>query len=222
MLRKTDNDYKLIRVVIVEDNNYIREGWTTILDSDPEICILNSYESCEEALEDGEFRNSDILLLDINLPGMQGTEGIVKFLDQNSALSVIMATVFEDNHHVFEALENGAIGYLMKKVTPDELIRAVKDANEGGSPMSPNIARKIISSLQAKSQSSKEYRLNDREKEILQLLGEGKSYSAIAKKIFLSVDGVGYHIRNIYRKLQVNGKSQAIAKGVSEGLIELG
>lgn len=212
----------MIRVIIIEDNQYMREGWATILDSDPDICILNAYESCEKALESGDFEYSDILLLDIGLPGMKGTEGVVRFLERNPRLSVIMATILEDNEHIFEALENGAIGYLMKKVTPDELIEAVKDADGGGSPMSPNIARKIILSLQAKSKASKTYQLNERESEILQLLGEGNSYSAIARKIFLSVDGVGYHIRKIYRKLQVNGKSQAIAKGVNEGLIELG
>lgn len=212
----------LIRVIIVEDNSYMREGWATILDSDPDICVSGTYDSCEKALEKRDVEYADILLLDIGLPGMQGTEGIIKFLGQNPELSIIMATIFEDSEHVFKAIENGAVGYLMKKVTPDELIRAVKEADGGGSPMSPNIARKIISSLQSKSQIVKEYGLSEREHEILQLLGEGKSYLAIAKKIFLSVDGVGYHIRNIYRKLQVNGKSQAIAKGVAEGLIQLG
>lgn len=212
---------RLIRVIIVEDNDYIREGWSTILDSDPEICVLGAFESFELAWESGEYLKSDIVLLDIGLPGLQGTDAVLEFLNEKPGLAIIMATVFEDNEHVFQSIENGAVGYLMKKVSPDELIKAMKDAYVGGSPMSPNIARKVIELMHSKSKAGDKYSLNDRESEILQLLGEGNSYSAIAKKIFLSVDGVGYHIRNIYRKLQVNGKSQAIAKGVSEGLINL-
>ncbi len=215
------NREKLIRVVIVEDNNYMREGWSTVLDSDSEICVINTYNCCEDALESGSYQNADIMILDIGLPGMSGTEGVVKFLDQTPTLAVVMATILEDNKNVFAALQNGAVGYLMKNVTPDELIQAVKDAYSGGSPMSPNIARKVISSLQTKSGFIKKYELNEREAVILQLLGEGKSYSAIAKEVYLSVDGVGYHIRNIYRKLQVRKKSQAIAKGVAAGLITL-
>lgn len=215
------NQNKLIRVIIVEDNQYIREGWATILDSDIEICVLDSFESFEDAYKSGEHLKADIILLDIGLPGMQGTEAVVEFLNDKPSLSIIIATVFEDDDHVFESIENGAVGYLMKKVTPDELVRAIKDAYEGGSPMSPNIARKVIGLLRSKSNATEKYSLNERESEILQLLGEGKSYAAIAKEIYLSVDGVGYHIRNIYRKLQVKGKSQAIAKGVSEGLIDL-
>lgn len=212
---------RLIRVVIVEDNHYIREGWSTILDTDSEICVLDSFESFEDAYKSGEYLNADIILLDIGLPGMQGTEAVIEFLSQKPDLSIIMATVFEDDDHVFESIENGAVGYLMKKVTPDELVQAIKDAHEGGSPMSPNIARKVIGFLHSKSNVAEKYSLNERESEILQLLGEGKSYAAIANRIYLSVDGVGYHIRNIYRKLQVSGKSQAVAKGVSEGLINL-
>lgn len=212
---------RLIRVIIVEDNQYIREGWSTILDADPGICVINSYESCEDAFDSKDYFTADIILLDIGLPGMQGTEAVKVFLNKKPTFSIIMATVFEDDDHVFESIENGAVGYLMKKVSPAELVQAIKDANDGGSPMSPNIARKVIKMLRNKSNASEKYSLSERESEILQLLGEGKSYAAIANDIFLSVDGVGYHIRNIYRKLQVNGKSQAIAKGVSEGLINL-
>jgi DNA-binding NarL/FixJ family response regulator len=213
---------RLIRVIIVEDNQYIREGWATILDSDPDICVINSFESCEDALGSGDYLNANIILLDIGLPGMQGTEAVIEFLNDKPTLSIVMATVFEDDGNVFRSIENGAVGYLLKKVTPEELVQGIKDADAGGSPMSPNIARKVIKRLRKQSGGDKEYSLSEREAEILQLLGEGKSYAAIANQIYLSVDGVGYHIRNIYRKLQVNGKSQAVAKGVSAGLIDLG
>jgi len=213
-------NYKLTRVIIVEDNHYIREGWATILDSDPEICVLDTYESFEDAVETDLYMQSDIILLDIGLPGIQGTEAVVKFLNKKPTLSIVMATVYEDDKHIFKSLRNGAVGYLMKKVSPDELIQAIKDAINGGSPMSPNIARKIIQSLHKKNPLNN-YQLSERELEILQLLSEGNSYAAIGKKIYLSVNGVGYHIRNIYRKMQVNNKSEAIAIAVSKNLIRL-
>lgn len=212
---------RLIRVMIVEDNPYIREGWTTILDSDKKIVIKSSFRSCEDALESEDIAWTDIILLDIQLPGLMGSDGVEKFLEINPKLAIIMITVLEDSEHIFKSLQNGAIGYLIKKVSPDELVQAVKDAFEGGSPMSPAIARKVIASMQLKPKMQKEYSLTDREKEVLTLLGEGNSYASIADEIHLSVDGVGYHIRNIYRKLQVNSKAEAVAKGISNGLIEL-
>jgi len=212
---------KIIRVLIVEDNPYIREGWTTILDAEKKIVVKNSFRSCEDALESEDIAWSDIILLDIQLPGLMGTDGVEKFLEINPKLAIIMITVLEDSEHIFKSLQNGAIGYLIKKVSPDELVQAVKDAYEGGSPMSPAIARKVIASMQLKPKMQKEYSLTDREKEVLSLLGEGNSYAAIADGINLSVDGVGYHIRNIYRKLQVNSKAEAVAKGISNGLIKI-
>jgi len=212
---------RLIRVLIVEDNPYIREGWTTILDSDKKIEVKSSFRSCEDALESEDIAWTDIILLDIQLPGLMGSDGVEKFLEINPKLAIIMITVLEDSEHIFKSLQNGAIGYLIKKVSPDELVQAVKDAFEGGSPMSPAIARKVIASMQLKPKMQKEYSLTERETEVLSLLGEGNSYSSIADEIHLSVDGVGYHIRNIYRKLQVNSKAEAVAKGISNGLIKI-
>ena len=212
---------KIIRVLIVEDNPYIREGWTTILDAEKKIVVKNSFRSCEDALESEDIAWSDIILLDIQLPGLMGTDGVEKFLEINPKLAIIMITVLEDSEHIFKSLQNGAIGYLIKKVSPDELVQAVKDAYEGGSPMSPAIARKVIASMQTKPRNRKKFALTDRETEVLNLLGQGNSYTAIADEINLSVNGVGYHIRNIYRKLQVNSKAEAVAKGISNGLIKI-
>lgn len=220
-MEENGQEPKLIRVVIVEDNQYIREGWETILDSDSKIVVKSVFRDCESALESDDIEWCDIILLDIQLPGILGTEGVEKFLEINPGLAIIMISVMEDSQHIFEALQNGAIGYLIKKVGPDELIQAVKDAYEGGSPMSPVIARKVIASMQTQPRKKEKLDLTDREQEVLKLLAEGNSYSAIANEIFLSVDGVGYHIRNIYRKLQVNSKAEAVAKGLANGLITM-
>ncbi|TVR12702.1 MAG: DNA-binding response regulator [Balneolaceae bacterium] len=212
---------KLIRVVIVEDNPYIREGWATILDTNKKIVVKSSYRTCEEALSANDIKWCDIILLDIQLPGLLGTEGVEKFLEINPKLAIIMITVLEDSSHIFKALQNGAIGYLIKKVSPDDLVQAVIDAYRGGSPMSPVIARKVITSMQVKPKRKKTFALTEREEEVLALLGQGNSYASIADEIHLSIDGVGYHIRNIYRKLQVNSKAEAISKGIANGLIKI-
>jgi DNA-binding NarL/FixJ family response regulator len=129
-----------------------------------------------------------------------------------------MVTMHDENEKIFTALRNGAVGYLLKKTSPSELIDAVKVAMEGGSPMSPNIARKVISSFQKKQDLDIE--LSDMEQNILKELASGLSYKAIAEKIFLSVDGVRYHIRNIYQKLEAKNRAEAVAKGISYNLIK--
>lgn len=211
---------ELIKIVIIEDNRYMREGWTTILDFESDFVVLDAFESCEDAFEADLMEQADIVLMDIELPGMSGIEG-VKYLQQEySDLAVIMATVFDDDKNVFDALCAGAVGYLMKKVSPEELKEAIRDANSGGSPMTPNIARKVISSFHDSVSDKDEQQLKDRELEILEQLAKGKSYAAIGKTVFLSVDGVRYHIRNIYRKLQVHSRSEAVSKGYARRLID--
>jgi len=209
----------LINVIIIEDNKYMREGWRTFIDYDKELVVLGSYVSCEDAITSGLVQKSNVAVMDIGLPGMSGIEGVRKVKKLNPKIQVIMATVHDDNKHIFEAIKAGAVGYLMKKVTPDELVAAVKDAHRGGSPITPNIARKIISSLQAPIKKI-ETTLTDRELEILKELATGKSYATIGKTIFLSVDGVRHHIRKIYKKLQVSSRTEAVSKGIMKRLIE--
>lgn len=210
----------LIKVAIVEDNKYMREGWETFIDYDSGLCVVGSFGSCEDAFKSEDFKKADIVVMDIGLPGMTGIEGVSVIRENYQNMNVIMATVFDDDENIFSAIKAGAVGYLMKKVTPDELVAAIKDAFAGGSPITPNIARKIIKTLHAPSVKEDE-KLNDRELQILQELATGKSYSAIGKSIFLSVDGVRHHIRNIYQKLEVHSRTEAVSKGISRRLIDL-
>ena len=207
----------MINIVIIEDNKYMREGWKTILDFEQDLCVIAEYESCEDALEDSQLAKAHVVLLDIQLPGIHGTEGVKYIRERFPDISVLMVTIHDDDERIFKALKNGAIGYLSKKISPDELIEAVHIAENGGSPMSPNIARKVINSFQASSDSDVE--LSDSEITILKLLAEGCSYKGISKEVFLSVDGVRYHIRNIYNKLEVSNKSEAVAKALRDKLI---
>ncbi|MCW9707393.1 response regulator transcription factor [Fodinibius salsisoli] len=210
---------ELIKIVIVEDNRYMREGWSTILDFEPDFVVLDSFESCEEAFDSEVIAKANIVLMDIELPGMSGIEGVKYLQKEHPDLPVIMATVFDDDKNVFDALCAGAVGYLMKKVSPEDLKQAIRDAEAGGSPMTPNIARKVITTFHQPTEEEDVEQLKERELEILEELAKGKSYAAIGEVVYLSVDGVRYHIRNIYRKLQVNTRSEAVSKGISRRLI---
>lgn len=195
----------------------MREGWKTFIDYEKDLCVEGTFGSCEEAFESSEIKTIDLLIMDIGLPGMSGIEGVAYVRRHHPKINVIMATVFDDDENIFEALKAGAVGYLTKKVTPDELISAIRDAMAGGSPITPNIARKVISVFRQTAEMEND--LNERELQILQQLATGKSYAAIGKDIYLSVDGVRHHIRNIYQKLEVHTRSEAITKGISRNII---
>lgn len=213
------SDRQNLQVVFVEDNRFLRESWSTIVEFEAGLKVTGAFGSVEEALASPAVEMADVVVLDIGLPGMSGIEGIPKIRECNADAAIVMATVFEDDQNIFEALRRGAVGYLSKRVSTSELVRAVHMAHEGGSPMTPNIARKVIQSFQEPRQAGGEPGLSGREREVLALLADGKSYAAIAKQLHLSVDGVGYHIRNIYQKLQVRNRSEAIREGIKRRLI---
>jgi len=211
-----------IAISIVEDNRFVREGWLAVFEPIPEFVILGAYANCEDAFESEQFGVSDVVLMDIGLPGMSGIEGVRYVSEKFPDIAVVLCTVFDDDKKIFDALCNGAIGYLLKKITADDLISSIKSAASGGSPMTPNIARKVIASFQKPIFKSppKTENLTEREQEVLDLLAQGKSYSAIGKQLYLSVDGVRYHIRHIYEKLQVHTRTQAVAKGLKDRIIQ--
>jgi DNA-binding NarL/FixJ family response regulator len=214
---------KFISISIVEDNRFMRAGWRTLLENVEDFIVMGDYENCEEAFISEEIGNSDVILMDIGLPGMSGIDGVKFLTSKYPDISIIMCTVFDDNKNVFDALCAGAVGYLLKKTQPQELIEAVRDAAEGGSPMTPNIARKVITSFQKPPTVKIEeelFRLTPREQEVLENLAEGKSYAAIAKEFNISINGMRFHIRSIYEKLHVHSRSEAIAKGLKKRIIQ--
>ena len=212
----------MIRVAVVEDNNAIREGLKILIDGTMGYSCIGSYVDCETMLKNIQKINPDILLMDLGLPGMSGIEGIKKAKVVLPELIILVLTIYEENDRIFDALCAGASGYLIKKTPPSKLLEAIKDAYEGGAPMSSQIARKVIEFFQTKKTTSpnkNEYVLTPREKEILSGLVEGHNFKAIADSLFISIETVRFHFRNIYRKLHVHSQSEAVAKALKEGLI---
>ncbi len=207
------------RILLIEDNRYLREGWMSFLEKEADFSRVEAFGSCEDAIAAGAPARCDVVLLDIGLPGMNGIEGVRHFRAQKPDLPIVMATVFDDDTHIFDALEAGAVGYILKKSTPEEIIAALKSAVAGGSPLTPNIARRVIERFHSRPPTAATELLTERERQILEAMASGRSYAAIGRAVHLSEDGVRYHIRNIYRKLQVNSKTQAVRKGLDTGLI---
>ncbi len=155
--------------------------------------------------------------MDIGLPGMSGIQGIKYLRQKYPHLLMIICTVHDEDEKVFDAVYSGAVGYLLKKAAPEDLIKAIRETRQGGSPMTPSIARKIIFSMQNSTNGDE---LTEREHQILTLMAQGLTYSAIAVLLFLTVDGVYYHIRHIYEKLQVHTRAQAVALGLKQRIIK--
>jgi DNA-binding NarL/FixJ family response regulator len=211
----------MIKVVVVEDNDSIREGLNILINGTEGYNCVASYADCESMLRNIKKLSPDVMLMDIGLPGMNGIEGIKKVKLMIPELAILILTIYEENDLIFDALCAGACGYLVKKTPPSKLLEAIREAHEGGAPMSSHIARKVIDFFQKKPASSQKgnYDLTPREKEILTGLVEGHNFKAIADSLFISIETVRFHFRNIYKKLHVHSQSEAVAKAIKEGLI---
>jgi DNA-binding NarL/FixJ family response regulator len=212
----------MIKVVVVEDNDSIREGLKILIDGTEGYSCISTFSNCEPMLKSIVKLNPDVLLMDLGLPGIGGIEGIKKVKTLIPDLTILVLTVYEENDRVFDALCAGASGYLVKKTPPSKLLDAIKEAYEGGAPMSSQIARKVIDFFQKKKPvipGKEVYILTPREKEILSGLVEGHNFKSIADSLFISVETVRFHFRNIYKKLHVHSQSEAVAKAIKEGII---
>ena len=202
-----------INISIVEDIKDIREGLCALINGSEGFSCISSFSNAESALRSIVDDKPDVVLMDIGLPGMSGVDCIRKLKAKKPELQIIMLTVYEDDDHIFKALVAGASGYLIKKTPPAKLLEAIQDVYNGGSPMSSQIARKVISAFQTINKSSDETEvLSSREKEILSYLAKGFRYKEIAEKLFISIETVRTHLRNIYEKLHVHSRTEAVLK----------
>jgi len=212
----------MINVAIVEDNHTIRQGLAALINGTTGYKCIGDYVDCESFLSELEKINPDVVLMDIALPGMSGIEGVKIATENKPDLNVLMLTIYEESDKVFDALCAGACGYLVKKTPPSRLLEAIKEVNDGGSPMSSRIAREVINTFKEGAnllQDDSGYNLSSREKEVLNSLAEGNNYKEIADELFISVDTVRHHIRNIYKKLHVHSRSEAVAKAIRKKII---
>jgi DNA-binding NarL/FixJ family response regulator len=209
-----------ITVAIVEDNPDLRVGTSYILKASPNYKVAGEYENAEALLEDFREINPDVVLMDIGLPGLSGIQATAALKRQYPRVQIIILSVFEDDENVFQAICAGACGYIAKPVMPNQLLEAVEQAFGGASPMSPHIARKVLELFRKHVPPSHvDYNLTERELEVLDLLTQGADHKQIAEKLFLSPFTVRAHLRNIYDKLHVHSKSQAVAKALQERLL---
>lgn len=213
----------MITVLIVEDNAIIRESLSVLINGTEGFSCPEVYQSCEDFFADAQHvESADIVLMDIGLPGMDGIEGVKKLKKLYPAIDVMMLTVYEENQKVFDALCAGACGYLVKKTPPAKLLDAITEVYNGGSPMSPSVARKVVGILRGdkKPQPVDEgSSITERERTVLAELAEGKSYQEIAENLFISIDTVRQHIKSIYGKLHVHTQSGAVATAIRKGII---
>ncbi|MFO0448870.1 MAG: response regulator [Pseudomonadota bacterium] len=203
----------MIKIAIVEDNDQFRNGLEAIIQSQKEMVLADSFESAEKALMALPDNPTDIVIIDINLPGMRGTNLILQLKIKMPQTQFMVCSIHEDDDTVFEAMKYGASGYILKNTaTADNIVRAIHELYNGGSPMSPYIARKVISSFQKPAESTVSSMLSVREKEVLELLAKGLIYKEIADKLGVSHETVKKHLKNIYQKLHVQNKIGALKK----------
>lgn len=205
-------DYRL-NIAIVEDNHSIRKNLVEMILHEKAFRLLGEFSNAEEAMDTIPHLMLELVIMDIELPGISGIECVAKLKSLCPKTQFMMFTVFEESEHVFDALSAGAGGYMLKTSSEEEIIAALNELHEGGSPMSPLIARKVVASFQKQKQEAKHVEsLNARELEILQLLSEGLLYKEISVKIDISIGSVKQHLHRIYEKLHVNNKTEAINK----------
>jgi DNA-binding NarL/FixJ family response regulator len=208
---------RLIRVALVEDDPEVRSGLRLLIDNSGSCSCVAACRSAEEALEQLPALHPDVVLMDIQLPGLSGIECIRELKQKPPGLQIMMLTVFEDHDRIFQSLSAGASGYLLKQIPPEKLIEAIAELHRGGSPMSTQIARRVVEAFQPASSSKEAAGLSPREKEIVAGLAKGYLYKEIAGKLDISVETVRTHIHNIYEKLHVRTRTEAVMKLYGRG-----
>jgi DNA-binding NarL/FixJ family response regulator len=207
-------------VALVEDDGRIRDAVRHLIDAAPDLACCGAYRTAEDALRGLMTMGADELLLDIHLPGMHGTEAVRLFHERFSGMPVVMFTVFEDDQRIFTSLCNGASGYILKKTPPAKLLDAIREVRDGGSPMSPDIARRVVELFRTfRPQRLTSETLTPAETRLLALLAEGRSYQSAADELGITINTVRNHVRAIYEKLHVHSKSAAVSKALRAGII---
>jgi DNA-binding NarL/FixJ family response regulator len=210
----------MIKVLIYEDNPQLREGLTMLINGSEGFEVLASFKNCNNVLQEIKTYKPDVILMDIDMPGTNGIEGLKQIRLVDNDTKILMLTVFDDNKNVFEAISNGANGYVLKKTPPARLLEYIQEANTGGAPMTSSIATQVLKMFSSlNNEKGEDYNLSEREKQVLSLLVNGYSYKMISAEMFIAIDTVRSHIKKIYEKLHVNSKSEAVAKAFKDKIV---
>ncbi len=186
----------MIKVLLYEDNPQLREGLTMLISGSDGFEVVAAFKNCNNVVDEVKAYKPDVILMDIDMPGINGIEGLKRLREYNSQVKVLMLTVFDDNKNVFQAISNGANGYILKKTPPGKLLEYISEAQSGGAPMTASIATQVLKMFSSmNNEKGEDYNLSDREKQVLQLLVEGYSYKMIAGEMFISIDTVRSHIK---------------------------
>lgn len=210
----------MIKLLIYEDNAQLREGLTMLIDGSEGFSVLAAFRNCSNVVHEVKTYRPDVILMDIDMPGVNGLEGLKQIREIDGEVKVLMLTVFDDHQNIFQALQSGANGYILKKTPPARLLEYIQEASTGGAPMTASVAAQVLKMFsQMNLPADKDYNLSDREKQVLQLLVNGYSYKMIAAEMFIAMDTVRSHIKKIYEKLHVNSKSEAVAKAFRDKIV---
>jgi DNA-binding NarL/FixJ family response regulator len=210
-----------IKVVIFEDNKSLRQGLYQLINGSEGFSCVGAFEDCLDLLKNIEEVRPDVVLMDIEMPGINGIEAVEMLREKYPELKILMQTIFEDSEKIFKSILAGASGYILKNTSPSRILDFIKDTYEGGAPMSPSVATKVLKMVaqQPPFIKANTFNLSDREKEILSCLVKGMSYKLIAAACFISTDTVRGHIRHIYEKLHVHSKGEAVATAIKSKIV---
>lgn len=210
-----------IRVTIFEDNNSLRQSLYQLVNGSEGFKCVGAFEDCLDIYKNIEDTKPDVVLMDIEMPGINGIEAVGMLREKYPGLKILMQTIFEDSEKIFNSILAGASGYILKNTSPSRFLDFIKETFEGGAPMSPSVATKVLKMMAEQAPYAKvnNFNLSEREKEILSCLVKGMSYKLIADACFISIDTVRSHIRNIYEKLHVHSKGEAIATAIKGRIV---
>ncbi|HEV8284524.1 MAG TPA: response regulator transcription factor [Chitinophagaceae bacterium] len=211
----------MIKVAIFEDNRSLREGLAAMIGGTSGFECAGAFPNCNNLLKNISQAKPDVVLMDIELPGINGIEAVAMIREEFPQIKILMETIFDDDEKIFSSICAGAEGYILKHTTPAEIMEAIREIYEGGSPMTPSVANRVLKMVKDRpdTRSKESFDLSDREKEILSCLVKGMSYKMVADTCFISIETVSVHIKNIYRKLQVHSKSEAVVKAIKGKIV---
>jgi DNA-binding NarL/FixJ family response regulator len=210
-----------IRIVIFDDNDDFRDSMFHLVNSAEGFECVGDFADCNKILRDIAETKPDVVLMDIEMPGISGIEGVFLIKEKYPDIKIVMQTIFEDDNKIFDSLCAGASGYILKNISTSRILESIKDVFDGGAPMTPSIAAKVLKMFRQMPGTEKieSFHLTDREKEILSCLVKGMSYKLVAASCCISPDTVNAHIRNIYKKLNVHSKSEAVVKAMKRNIL---